>query len=341
MKKLGAQIVFATFIVMLSTAVLTVIIILLLDYLGVLPQVKYPAVIWSIVALGICVAVGTGINALLTRWYFKPMKQLIAATRHISEGDFSVRVEEIKGVRNELEELTKSFNIMAEELGSTELFRRDFINSFSHEFRTPMVSIRGFARQLKNKDITQAQRSEYADIIISEADRLTNMASNILLLTRVENQQIITDKATFRLDEQLRSCLLLLQKEWEAKEIELDIDLEETEFTSNEEMLSQVWLNIISNAIKFSRSGGTIRILCTKQSNSVRVEIEDNGIGMNEETRRHAFERFYQGAGSRATAGSGLGLSIAKRIVELNHGEINIASELNQGTLFIVILPTE
>lgn len=120
------------------------------------------------------------------------------------QGDFSVRVEEIKGVRNELEELTKSFNMMAEELGSTELFRRDFINSFSHEFRTPMVSIRGFARQLKKSDITEAQRQEYADIIISEADRLTNMASNILTLTRVENQQIVTDKTTFRLDEQLR-----------------------------------------------------------------------------------------------------------------------------------------
>lgn len=341
MKKLGAQMVFATFLVMLSTAALTVIVILLLEYLGALPQVKYPAVVWPVVALGICVAVGTGINALLTRWYFRPMKQLIAATRRIAKGDFSVRVEEIKGVRNELEELTKSFNVMAEELGSNELFRRDFINSFSHEFRTPMVSIRGFARQLKNKDTTQAQRSEYADIIINEADRLTNMASNILMLTRVENQQIITDKTTFRLDEQLRSCILLLQKEWEVKEIELDIELEKAEYTSNEEMLSQVWLNILSNAIKFSRQGGTVRVYCARQKDNVRIEIEDNGIGMDAQTRAHAFERFYQGAGSRTTAGNGLGLSIAKRIVELCRGEINITSELNMGTLFIITLPME
>lgn len=238
MKKLGAQMVFATFLVMLSTAALTVTVMLLLEFLGALPEVKYPAVVWPVIALGICVAVGTGINALLTRWYFRPMKQIIGAVRRVAKGDFSVRVEEIKGVRNELEELTKSFNVMAEELGSTELFRRDFINSFSHEFRTPMVSIRGFARQLKKSDITEAQRQEYADIIINEADRLTNMASNILTLTRVENQQIVTDKTTFRLDEQLRTCILLLEKEWEARNISLDIDLDEVEYTSNEEMLS-------------------------------------------------------------------------------------------------------
>ena len=341
MKKLGAQMVFATFLVMLSTAALTVTVMLLLEFLGALPEVKYPAVVWPVIALGICVAVGTGINTLLTRWYFRPMKQIIGAVRRVAKGDFSVRVEEIKGVRNELEELTKSFNMMAEELGSTELFRRDFINSFSHEFRTPMVSIRGFARQLKKSDITEAQRQEYADIIINEADRLTNMASNILTLTRVENQQIVTDKTTFRLDEQLRTCILLLEKEWEARNISLDIDLDEVEYTSNEEMLSQVWLNILGNAIKFSKDGGEVRIYCAKHGSSVRVEIEDYGVGMSEETRQHAFERFYQGAGSRATAGNGLGLSIAKRIVELCGGEINITSELNRGTLFIITLPTE
>ena len=341
MKKLGAQMVFATFLVMLSTAALTVTVMLLLEFLGALPEVKYPAVVWPVIALGICVAVGTGINALLTRWYFRPMKQIIGAVRRVAKGDFSVRVEEIKGVRNELEELTKSFNMMAEELGSTELFRRDFINSFSHEFRTPMVSIRGFARQLKKSDITEAQRQEYADIIISEADRLTNMASNILTLTRVENQQIVTDKTTFRLDEQLRTCILLLEKEWEARNISLDIDLDEVEYTSNEEMLSQVWLNILGNAIKFSKDGGAVRIYCAMHGGSVRVEIEDHGVGMSEETRQHAFERFYLGAGSRATAGNGLGLSIAKRIVELCGGEINITSELNRGTLFIITLPTE
>ena len=340
MKKLGAQMVFATFLVMLSTAALTVTVMLLLEFLGALPEVKYPAIIWPMVALGVCVVVGTGISALLTRWYFKPMKQLINATRSIAKGDFTVRVEE-SSVNNELGELMKSFNVMAEELGSTELFRRDFINSFSHEFRTPIVSIRGFARQLKKSDLTDEQRSEYTDIIINESDRLTNMASNILTLTRLENQQIITDISTFRLDEQIRACILLLEKEWNKKNINLDIELEEVQFTSNEEMLAQVWLNLFSNAIKFSREGGDIRVYCGRMGKNVRVEIEDHGVGMDAETKKHIFEQFYQGAGSRATAGNGLGLTIAKRIVELAGGEINVESEINRGALFIVTLPSQ
>lgn len=340
MKKLGAQMMIATFTVMLATAVLTVIVLLLLVFLDALPVVKYPAIIWPMVALGVCVVVGTGISALLTRWYFKPMKQLINATRSIAKGDFSVRVEE-SSVNNELGELMKSFNVMAEELGSTELFRRDFINSFSHEFRTPIVSIRGFARQLKKSDLTDEQRSEYTDIIINESDRLTNMASNILTLTRLENQQIITDISTFRLDEQIRACILLLEKEWNKENINLDIELEEVQFTSNEEMLAQVWLNLFSNAIKFSREGGDIRVYCGRMGKNVRVEIEDHGVGMDAETKKHIFEQFYQGAGSRATAGNGLGLTIAKRIVELAGGEINVESEINRGALFIVTLPSQ
>ena len=143
------------------------------------------------------------------------------------------------------------------------------------------------------------------------------MASNILTLTRLENQQIITDISTFRLDEQIRACILLLEKEWNKKNINLDIELEEVQFTSNEEMLAQVWLNLFSNAIKFSREGGDIRVYCGRMGKNVRVEIEDHGVGMDAETKKHIFEQFYQGAGSRATAGNGLELTIAKRIVEL------------------------
>ena len=341
MKKLGAQMVFATFLVMLSTAALTVTVMLLLEFLGALPEVKYPAVVWPVVALAICVAVGTGINALLTRWYFRPMKQIIGAVRRVAKGDFSVRVEEIKGVRNELEELTKSFNMMAEELGSTELFRRDFINSFSHEFRTPMVSIRGFARQLKKSDITEAQRQEYADIIINEADRLTNMASNILTLTRVENQQIVTDKTTFRLDEQLRSCILLLEKQWEQKHLELVIDLAEVTCYGNAEMLSQAWVNLINNAIKFTPEGGTIGISLVAVDDTATVQVSDTGIGMDRETQQHIFEKFYQGDKSHHGEGNGLGLAMVKRIIALSRGKITVDSVKGKGTTFTVQLPVK
>ena len=167
------------------------------------------------------------------------------------------------------------------------------------------------------------------------------MASNILTLTRLENQQIITDISTFRLDEQIRACILLLEKEWNKKNINLDIELEEVQFTSNEEMLAQVWLNLFSNAIKFSREGGDIRVYCGRMGKNVRVEIEDHGVGMDAETKKHIFEQFYQGAGSRATAGNGLGLTIAKRIVELAGGEINVESEINRVCAWIISCATK
>ena len=339
MKKLGAQMVFATFLVMLSTAALTVTVMLLLEFLGALPEVKYPAVVWPVIALGICVAVGTGINALLTRWYFRPMKQIIGAVRRVAKGDFSVRVEEIKGVRNELEELTKSFNMMAEELGSTELFRRDFINSFSHEFRTPMVSIRGFARQLKKSDITEAQRQEYADIIISEADRLTNMASNILTLTRVENQQIVTDKTTFRLDEQLRRAILLLERKWTQKQIDWDVDMDEATYTGNESLMLHVWVNLLDNAIKFDPVGGEIRLRLHCESTCIRITVSDNGPGIPKDQQSAIFERFYQADGSHKSEGNGLGLALARRIVRMCGGEISVSSEPGKGSCFTVELP--
>ncbi len=338
MKKLNAQVIFAIFIVMLAAAVLTGVTMLVMVWLNLLPDVKNPVLVWSIVTMVVCILLGTSVSALLTRWYFKPIKALIHATRRIAKGDFTVRVEEA-GVKNELVELMKSFNTMAEELGGIELFRRDFINSFSHEFKTPIVSIRGFARQLQKNDLTPELRREYTDIIISEADRLTNMASNILTLTKFENQQIITDVTDYRLDEQIRSCILLLEKHWIRKEVSFDLDLEETIFRSNEEMMAQVWLNLLSNAVKFSRDGGEVRVYCHSAGGQVRIEVEDHGLGMNEETRSHIFEQFYQGAGSRSTEGNGLGLTIVRRIIELARGEIDVQSEPNRGALFIVTLP--
>ncbi len=141
---------------------------------------------------------------------------------------------------------------MAQELGGIEMFRENFINSFSHEFKTPIVSIQGFAKQLKKENLSEEKKQEYIDIIISESKRLTNLSSNILMLSKLENQQIITDKTSFSLDEQIRNCILLLEKQWTAKDISFDIDMQEIQYTTNAEMLSQVWVNIIGNAIKFS-----------------------------------------------------------------------------------------
>lgn len=186
---------------------------------------------------------------------------------------------------------------MAQELGGIEMFRENFINSFSHEFKTPIVSIQGFAKQLKKENLSEEKKQEYIDIIISESRRLTNLSSNILMLSKLENQQIITDKTSFSLDEQIRNCILLLEKQWTAKDISFDIDMQEIQYTTNAEMLSQVWVNIIGNAIKFSPEGSSIRVKLFKEGDVITAEITDRGIGMDQQTISHIFERFIKGTG--------------------------------------------
>ncbi len=268
----------------------------------------------------------------------KPMNDLINAMGKVSRGDFSVRVdgEDIPGAMGEV---VQSFNGMASELGGIEMFRKDFINNFSHEFKTPIVSIRGFAKQLERDDLTEEQRREYAHIIVAESERLANMSSNILLLTKLENQQIITNKTEYRLDEQLRSCILLLEKQWSAKEIDLSLNLDEITYTGDEEMMSHVWVNLINNGIKFSPVGGVLELSCRKREKQLEVVVRDHGEGMSPETEKRIFEKFYQGDSAHATEGNGLGLSLVKRIVDLCGGKIEVESTLGAGTAFTVLLP--
>ena len=265
---------------------------------------------------------------------------MIAATKRVAKGDFSVQLPMEDG-RGEMGDLVRSFNRMTRELGGIEMFRSDFINSFSHEFKTPIVSIRGFARQLQRDDITDEERREYATIIADESTRLANLATNILLLSKLENQQIVTEKTAFRLDEQLRSCILLLEKQWEQKHLELVIDLEEVTCYGNAEMLSQAWVNLINNAIKFTPEGGTIGISLVAVDDTATVQVSDTGIGMDRETQQHIFEKFYQGDKSHHGEGNGLGLAMVKRIIALSRGKITVDSVKGKGTTFTVQLPVK
>ena len=267
-----------------------------------------------------------------------PVREVKKAMHRVEKGDFSQRLE-VTGFNGEIDELIESYNKMAQELGGIEMFRENFINSFSHEFKTPIVSIQGFAKQLKKENLSEEKKQEYIDIIISESKRLTNLSSNILMLSKLENQQIITDKTSFSLDEQIRNCILLLEKQWTAKDISFDIDMQEIQYTTNAEMLSQVWVNIIGNAIKFSPEGSSIRIKLFKEGDVITAEITDRGIGMDQQTISHIFERFYQGDRAHASEGNGLGLPLVKRIVELCNGNIRVESQYGKGTNFIVTLP--
>ncbi|MBQ4089889.1 MAG: HAMP domain-containing histidine kinase [Clostridia bacterium] len=312
---------------------------------GFVPKIMFAFFSTPLHFLVLSMVIGVILIALLARMMIRPIRELVHATKQVAKGDFTVRVETGEA-DDEVAELVGSFNDMTKELGNNEIFKKDFINSFSHEFKTPIVSIRGFAKQLQRDDISEEQRSEYVDIIVRESERLANMSTNVLLLTRLENQQIMPDISEFSLDEQIRQAILLLEKQWSDKELELDLDLTYLNIRANEEMLSHVWINIIGNAIKFSEQGGRLGVSCRMVGDKVQVAVEDNGIGMDEETCRRIFDKFYQGdvssAGlhSHATEGNGLGLSLVKRIVELSNGSITVKSSPGNGSTFIVELPT-
>ena len=276
--------------------------------------------------------------AQLSRSKLRPIDDMSKGMKQVAQGDFSVRVPE-EGLSGEIGALAHSFNHMAEELGGIEMFRTDFINNFSHEFKTPIVSIRGFAKQLERDDLTDEERREYTSIIVSESERLANMSANVLLLSKLENQQIITDREPYSLDEQLRRSILLLEKQWSAKGMELSLDLDAVEYFGNEEMMSHVWVNLLNNAIKFSPDGGLLEVGCHSLNGAVQVTVRDHGVGMTNEVSKRIFEKFYQGDAAHATQGNGLGLSLVKRIVDLCNGEIQVESAVGQGTTFRVTLP--
>lgn len=325
-------------VIITLSSLLTGGILLLLILLGIIPSALM-ATFWM-APITVCVGciIGAILAAFIMRFYIKPLDDLLAATKRIAEGDFSVRVPE-KTHLLEMEMLVENFNQMAHELEGIEMFRSDFINNFSHEFKTPIVSIRGFAKQLQSADLTKEERLKYTEIIADESERLSTMATNILLLSKLENQQLIPEKSEYSLDEQLRSCMLLFAKDWEEKNIELDIDLEDIAYMGNEELMSHIWINLIGNAVKYTPEGGKIALRAIKKSGEILVRISDNGIGMSHEVMERIFDKFYQGDGSHAGSGNGLGLSLVKRIIELCDGKIIVDSEIGAGTVFTVCLP--
>ncbi len=292
-----------------------------------------------IVLLCVSALVGTVLSGILGKVFLRPLKQLIKATEEVKAGNFKVQLPCERTPVSEMGHLMESFNEMVRELDGTELLRNDFINNFSHEFKTPIVSIRGFAREIRHGDLDLARRQEYAEIIAEEADRLAKLSSNILELSRLENQQFVTDRAQFYLDEQLRRCILLQEAAWTEQEIEMIPELEEVRYYGNEELMSHIWTNLIGNAVKFTPKGGVVRVRLFAEAETVTVEIIDTGEGMSEDVRSHIFEKFYQGDPSHHGKGYGIGLTMAHRAVELCEGRIEVESTPGGGSTFRVILP--
>lgn len=296
-------------------------------------------IVLVLVVLVACVIVGTIVSTLLGYFPLKSIRKVIRQMRQLAAGDFGVRLAIDRPP--EMRELSDSFNSMAKELGSIELLRSDFVNNFSHEFKTPIVSIKGFAELLKYGDLTDAERNEYLDIVISEAARLAELSSNVLYLSKVENQTILSDqdRAPIALGEQIRHTILLLRAKWEEKRITMHVDLEDLTCRGNEEMLGQVWLNLIDNAVKFTPEDGAVWVGLARRGVDAVFTVRDSGPGIREEALPRVFDRFYQADTSHATAGNGLGLTLVHKIVQLHGGTIDCHSAEGRGTTFTVVLP--
>ena len=268
---------------------------------------------------------------------FRPIEQINEATKKVALGEYDIELETKR--EDEIGELTNNFNKMTRGLKSTENLQKEFINNVSHEIKTPVSSIEGFAKFLKDKNLTDEEREEYANIIIEEAKRLENLTGKILKLSKLNNQEIITNKQEIEVAEQIRKAISLLEPKWSKKDIKINVSLEGKIFLGDEDLIFQVWVNIIDNAIKFSNEGGSIDIKVYEKDENINVEIKDHGIGMKEEELEKVYDRFYQIDRSHSREGSGLGLAIVKRIVELSEGKIEIKSKENKGTTVIVKLP--
>lgn len=268
---------------------------------------------------------------------FRPIEQINEATKKVALGEYDIELESKR--EDEIGELTNNFNKMTRGLKSTENLQKEFINNVSHEIKTPVSSIEGFAKFLKDKNLTDEEREEYTNIIIEEAKRLENLTGKILKLSKLNNQEVIKNKQEIDIAEQIRRAISLLEPKWSKKDIKINVSLDEKVFLGDEDLIYQVWVNIIDNAIKFSNEGGSIDIKVYEKDKNIIVEIKDHGIGMKEEELEKVYDRFYQIDKSHSKEGSGLGLAIVKRIVELSEGKIEIKSKENKGTTVTVKLP--
>ncbi|MBQ4164570.1 MAG: HAMP domain-containing histidine kinase, partial [Turicibacter sp.] len=326
------------FIMYLITTAITWVLISLIISLGWINEdVKKNPFIIITITLVACIIIGTFIAPLASRKIFKSIKKFMNAMNQLASGDFSARLNITHPP--EYKVLSENFNRMAEELGGIEVLRTDFINNFSHEFKTPIVSIKGFAEILKDDRLTKEERNEYLDIVIEESTRLSSLATNVLTLSKVETQSILTDKQFFNLGEQLRQCILILDSKLIKKDIILNLDIHDYFISGNKEMLNQVWLNLLDNAIKFSLPQGIVEVRMKEQNDSIIVTITDTGCGITKDSLPKIFDKFYQEDASHGTMGNGLGLSIVHKIVTLHKGTIKCESTISKGTSFTISLP--
>lgn len=275
--------------------------------------------------------------------HVKFYQSILDALKKISQGDFDVSIPMHEDFRDEYGSLVEGINQMADSLGEMEQMRQEFISNVSHEIQSPLTSIHGFARALQSEEISEEERQSYLQIIEMETMRLSKLSENLLKLTSLESEHHPMELKSYRLDQQLRNIALVSEPQWLDKRIELDLNLDKVEIVADQEMLSQVWMNLVHNAIKFTPEGGAIHIEARMANGTGEVCITDSGIGIDEAHIPHLFERFFKAdvSRNRTIAGNGLGLSIVQKIVQLHHGDIQVSSRKGEGATFCVKLPLD
>lgn len=301
-------------------------------------QIIIPILYWGLVAAGLTLFT----RAKMKSTYERPMHELAEAATKVADGDFSVYVPTLHTADklDYLDVMILDFNKMVEELGSIETLKTDFVSNVSHEMKTPIAIIKNYAEMLQMEPLEKEQRKEYGAAIESAALRLSSLISNILKLNKLENQRITPEVEVYDVCRQLCECILQFEDAWDEKEIDLAVETEDAAFIrADASLLELVWNNLLSNAVKFTEHGGSITVRQVCEGADVKVSITDTGCGMNAESVRHIFDKFYQGDTSHATEGNGLGLALVKRVLELMHGDIQVASEEGAGSTFTVTLP--
>jgi len=281
-----------------------------------------------------------GVNNYLNKTTLNHVTSISEAMEKAANGDFETElIMDGKSYSAKIyADIYDNYNKMCAELKQVQILRGDFINKYSHEFKTPITSINGFAELLLAQNVSAEEQTQYLRIIADESARLAELANSTMLLSKLDSQTVVTDKILYSLDEQLRHCLILLSSQWQNKRISIESELEEINYYGNPKLMEQLWLNLLSNAVKFTPESGKIKVHLSATDDGVCVSIADSGYGMSEEVAEHIFEKYYKGEKTHNKQGMGLGLSIAKRVVELADGEIKVKSKPNEGSVFTVNL---
>lgn len=320
------------------TAIIAFFLYVIFVYAGFMTEIT---LIWLVLVLlfGSAVISTSLVRGLGNKIIFGSLRQITRASKAVANGDFSQRLEPPR--EKEIAELCDSFNEMVDKLGSNELLARDFVSNVSHQFRTPLASIHGYAQLLEDDSLTDEEKREYIDVIKEKSISLSNLINDVLELSRLEHLCASIERELFSIDEQLRKCVIAYEESLSEKKIDISLELQSVLYLGCKELMAEVWNNLLENAIKFSDEGGKINVCLQSDFDNIYISVRDFGIGMSDETKTRMFDRFYRGKEVRNISGCGLGMSMVKNIISKHGGEISVESELGKGSNIIVVLPVK